>query len=148
MRVMMMLKADKNTEAGGTPGKEHLAEMGRLIEDMAKAGVLLAAEGLQPSSKGKRLKFSGGKITSVTDGPFTEAKELIAGFCMIQANSWDEVMRWSERFAAVEGNGETELRPLFEASDFPEDVLPAEDAAREQALREELQRKAGKAAAY
>ena len=67
---------------------------------------------------------------------------------MIQANSWDEVMTWSERFAAVEGNGETELRPLFEASDFPEEVFPAEDAAREQALREELQRKAGKAATY
>jgi hypothetical protein len=148
MRVMMLLKADKTTEAGGPPSKEHLAEMGKLIEDMAKAGVLLAAEGLQPSSKGKRIRFTEGKITSVTDGPFTETKELIAGFCMIQANSWDEVMSWNKRFAAVQGNGESELRPMFEASDFPEDVFPAEDARREQALRDELQRKAGKAATY
>jgi hypothetical protein len=148
MRVMMLLKANKTTEAGGIPSKEHLAEMGKLIEDMAKAGVLLAAEGLHPSSKGKRVRFTGGKITSVTDGPFTETKELIGGFCMLQVNSWDEAMLWSERFAAVKGNGETELRPLFEASDFPEDVFPAEDAAREQALRDELQRKAGKAATY
>jgi hypothetical protein len=148
MRVMMMLKSDRKTEAGGLPTREHLAAMGKLMEDMAKAGVLLAADGLQPSSKGKRVKFSGGAITSVTDGPFTETKELIAGFCMIQATSWDEVMEWGRRFAAVEGEGETEFRPLFEASDFPEDVFPAEDAAREQELRDELQRKAGKAATY
>jgi hypothetical protein len=148
MRVMMMLKSNKKMEAGGLPTQEHLAAMGKLMEDMAKAGVLLAADGLQPSSKGKRVKFSGGKITSVTDGPFTETKELIAGFCMIQAASWDEVMEWGRRFAAVEGEGETELRPLCEASDFPEDIFPAEDAAREQELRDELQRKAGKAATY
>jgi hypothetical protein len=135
-------------EAGVLPTREHLAAMGKLMEDMAKAGVLLAADGLHPSSKGKRLKFSGGKITSVTDGPFTETKELIAGFCIIQAPSWDDVMEWGRRFAAVEGDGETELRPMFEASDFPEDIFPAEDAAREQELRDELQRKAGKAATY
>jgi hypothetical protein len=148
MRVMMMLKADKNTEAGAPPTREHMAEMGKLMEDMAKAGVLLAADGLQPSAKGKRIAFSGGTITSVTDGPFTETKELIAGFCMIQAKSWEEVMDWSQRFAAIQGNGESELRPLFDPSDFCEDVFPAEDAARELALREELQRKAGKAATY
>ena len=147
MRVMMMLKADKNTEAGTPPTREHMAEMSKLVEDMAKAGVLLAADGLQPSAKGKRIAFSGGKITSVTDGPFTETKELIAGFCMIQAKSWEEVMDWSRRFAAIQGNGESELRPLFDA-DFCGEVFPAEDAAREQALRDELQRKAGKAATY
>jgi hypothetical protein len=145
---MMMIRSDRKMEAGGLPTREHLAAMGKLMEDMAKAGVLLAADGLHPSSKGKRLKFSGGKITSVTDGPFTETKELIAGFCIIQAASWDDVMEWGRRFAAVEGEGETELRPLFEASDFPEDIFPAEDAAREQELRDELQRKAGKAATY
>jgi hypothetical protein len=148
MRVMMMVKADRNTEAGTLPTREHLAEMGKLMEDMAKAGVLLGGDGLQPSARGKRIAFSGGKITSVTDGPFTETKELIAGFCIIQAKSWDEVMDWSRRFAAIQGNGESELRPLFDPSDFPEDVFPAEDAAREQALREELQRKAGNAATY
>jgi hypothetical protein len=145
---MMLLKADKKTEAGTLPTREHLAEMGKLVEDMAKAGVLLAADGLHPSAKGKRIAYAGGKIISVTDGPFTETKELIAGFCMIQAESWEEVMDWSRRFAAIQGNGECELRPLFEPSDFPEEVFPAEDAAREQALREELQRKAGKAATY
>jgi hypothetical protein len=148
MRVMMMLKSNNDTETGAPPNKEHMVEMGKLMEEMAKAGVLLAADGLQPSSKGKRVKFAGGKITSVTDGPFTETKELIAGFCMIQAKSWEEVMEWGRRFAAVQGEGETELRPLFEASDFPEEIFPAEDAAREQALRDELQRKAGKAATY
>ena len=148
MRVMMMLKANKKTETGVLPTKAHLAAMGKLMEDMAKAGVLLAADGLQPSAKGKRVTFSGGKITSVIDGPFTETKELIAGFCLIQAASWDEVMEWGKRFAEVEREGETELRPLFEASDFPEEIFPAEDAAREQELRDELQRKAGKAATY
>jgi hypothetical protein len=145
---MMLLKADKKTEAGTLPTREHLAEMGKLVEDMAKAGVLLAADGLHPSAQGKRIAYADGKITSVTDGPFTETKELIAGFCMIQAESWEEVMDWIRRFAAIQGTGECELRPLFEPSDFPEEVFPAEDAAREQALREELQRKAGKAATY
>jgi hypothetical protein len=115
MRVMMILKADKNTEAGGTPSKEHLAEMGKLIEDMAKAGVLLAAEGLQPSSKGKRLKFTGGKITSVTDGPFTETKELIAGFAIVQVKSMAEAIELAERFLKIAGDGESEIRLMHDA---------------------------------
>ncbi|MBI4503799.1 MAG: YciI family protein, partial [Gemmatimonadetes bacterium] len=120
------------------------AEMGKLMEDMAKAGVLIAADGLQPSSKGKRIKFSGGKITAVRDGPFTESKELVAGFCMIDVKSWDEALAWTRRFAQVEGEGETELRPLYEASDFPPEVFSPEDASHEQALRDELQRKVAK----
>ena len=144
MRFMMMVKADKDSEAGVLPSKEILVGMGNLMEEMAKAGVLLAGEGLQPSSKGKRLKFSGGKVTLVTDGPFAETKELIAGFCMIQVDSWAEVLEWSGRFAKVAGEGESEIRPLFEVTDFPPEIFPPEDAAREQALREELQRNAAK----
>jgi hypothetical protein len=141
MRFMMLVKANKDSEAGVLPSKEVLVGMGNLMQDMANAGVLLAGEGLQPSSKGKRLKFSGGKVTSVTDGPFAESKELIAGFCMIQVDSWAEALRWSERFASVAGEGESEIRPLFEVSDFPPDIFPPEEAAREQALRDELQAK-------
>lgn len=148
MRVMMMIKTTGDSEGCQSPNRDRMIDMGKLMEDMAKAGVLLAAEGLQPTSKGKRIKFSGGKITSITDGPFIESKELVGGFCLIQVNTWDEVMAWSDRFAAIQGEGESELRPLFEACDFSEDVFPAEAAAREQALRDELQRKAGAAANY
>jgi hypothetical protein len=146
MRCMMFIRATKQTEAGIFPpdSKRLFAEMGQLMEDMAKAGVLLGGEGLQPSSKGKRLKFSGGKITSVTDGPFTETKELIAGYCLIDVKSWDEAMEWARRFAKVERDGETEIRPLYEASDFPAEIFSPEAAAREQDLRDELQRKAAK----
>ena len=143
MRFMMLLKANEDSEAGVLPSKEVVTGMGDLMEDMAKAGVLLAGEGLQPSSKGKRLKFVGGKVTSVTDGPFAESKELIAGFCTIEVDTWAEVLQWSERFAQVAGEGESEIRPLYEVSDFPSEILPPEEAAREQALRDELQHKAG-----
>jgi hypothetical protein len=141
MRFMMLLKANEDTEAGVLPRKEVLSGMGDLMQDMAKAGVLLAADGLQPSSKGKRVKFVGGKITTVMDGPFTESKELIAGFCTIEVDTWAEVLQWSERFAQVAGEGESEIRPLYEVSEFPPEIFPPEEAAREQALRDELQRK-------
>jgi hypothetical protein len=142
MRFMMLLKANADTEAGVLPTKEVLTGMGDLMQDMAKAGVLLAGDGLLPSSKGKRLKFSDGKITSVTDGPFTESKELIAGFCTIEVDTWAEVLRWSERFGQVAGEGDMEIRPLYEVSDFPPEIFPPEEAAREQTLRDELQRRA------
>jgi hypothetical protein len=142
MRFLMMLKASQDSESGAPPKREVMAEMGRLMEDMAKAGVLLAAEGLQPSAKGKRVRFSGGKVTAVRDGPFIESKELVGGFCMIDVKSWDEALEWTRRFAKVEGEGETELRPLYEASDFPPEIFSPDDAAREQALRDELRRKA------
>jgi hypothetical protein len=142
MRFMIIVKGNSESEAGVLPSREALAEMGRFNEEMAKAGVMLAAEGLQPSSKGARITFSGARRT-VTDGPFAEAKELIAGFWLIEVASKEEAMEWASR--APFQDGELEIRQVFEASDFPADVFPPEDAAREQALREELERRAAKA---
>jgi hypothetical protein len=108
---------------------------------MVKAGVMLAGEGLQPSSKGARIKFSAGR-RSVTDGPFAETKELIAGFWLIQVKSKEEAIEWALRCPEPLGEGmeaEIELRQVFEATDFPPEIFPPEDAAREQALREQLQ---------
>jgi hypothetical protein len=146
MRFMLMIKADKNTEAGVLPSKELIAAMGEFNEEMVKAGVMLAGEGLQPSSKGARIKFSGGK-RMVTDGPFTETKELIAGFWLIQVKSKEEAIEWAKRCPDPLGEGmeaEIEIRQVFEVSDFPPAIFPPEDAAREQALREEMQRKTAK----
>jgi hypothetical protein len=126
------------------PSKELLAAMGKFNEDMVKAGVLLAGEGLQPSSKGARVRFSGAKRT-VIDGPFAETKELIAGFWLLQVKSKEEAIEWIKRSPApFEGEPEIEIRQVFEASDFPAEIFPAEDAAREQSLRDELQRKSAK----
>jgi hypothetical protein len=145
MRFMAIVKATEDSEAGVLPSKELLAAMGRFNEEMAKAGVLLAGEGLQASSKGARVRFSGSKRT-VVDGPFTETKELVAGFWLLQVKSKEEAIEWIKRCPAPFENQESEIeiRLVFEASDFPADVFPAEDAAREQALRDELQRKAAK----
>ena len=142
MRFMMLVKASKDSEAGALPSKELLAAMGQFNEEMAKAGVLLAGEGLQASSKGARITFSGSKRT-VTDGPFAETKELLAGFWMIQAKSKAEAIAWASRVPFADGEV-VEVRQVFEASDFPADVFPPEDAAREEELRQELQRKAAK----
>jgi hypothetical protein len=117
MRFMGLLKADKDSEAGAPPSKELMKEMGKFIEEITKAGVLLATDGLQPSSKGTRVRLSGGKIT-VTDGPFTETKELIASYALFEVKSMAEAIDWTTRFLKVLGNGECEIRPLFEASDF------------------------------
>ena len=149
MRFMVMLKATKDTEAGIFPegSKELFAAMAAYNEEMVKAGVMLAGEGLQPSSKGARVKFSGGKRT-VTDGPFAEAKELIAGFWLIQVKSKEEAIEWVKRCPAPMGEdveSEIEIRQVYEASDFPEEIFSAEDAAREQELRDELQAKATQA---
>ena len=144
MRFMVMIRADESTEAGVLPSKELIAAMGRYNEELAKAGVLLAAEGLQASSKGARIRFSGATRT-VIDGPFAETKELIAGFWLIQVKSKDEAIQWVKRCPnPLEGEAEIEIRQVFEASDFPADIFPPEDAAREQALRDELQRAAAK----
>ncbi|HWW95378.1 MAG TPA: YciI family protein [Vicinamibacteria bacterium] len=125
MRFMIMVKADKDSEAGVLPDEKLLAEMGKYNEDLAKAGVLLAAEGLQASSKGARVRFSGTKRT-VIDGPFTEAKELIAGFWLIQARSKEEAIEWVKRapnpFPGTES--EIEIRQLFEAADFGPELKP------------------------
>ena len=139
MRVMILIKATKDSEAGVLPSRELLTAMGKFNEELVKAGVLLAGEGLHPSSKGFRISFSGGNRT-VTDGPFTEAKELIAGFWLIQVKSKEEALEWASRVPFVDG--EIEVRQVFETSDFPPEVLSPEDAAREEALRDELQRKA------
>ncbi len=118
--------------------------MGKFNEEMVKAGVLLAAEGLQPTSRGARVKFSGTKRT-VIDGPFAESKELIGGFWLLQVKSKEEAIEWIKRSPApFDGESEIEIRQVFEAGDFPAEIFPAEDAAREQALRDELQRKAAK----
>ena len=142
MRVMVIIKADKDSEAGLLPTKkvkETFAAMGKFNEELVKAGVMLAMDGLQPSSKGKRVRFSGQQRT-VIDGPFTETKELIGGFWLWQVKSMEEAVEWLKR-APFDGGAEVEIRQVYEVSDFPAEVLPPEDAAREQALRDELQRK-------
>jgi hypothetical protein len=124
MKFMILLKADKNTEAGVLPDEKLLTEMGKYNEELVKAGVLLAGEGLQPSSKGARVKFSGTNRT-VTDGPFAETKELIAGFWMFNAKSKEEAIEWVKRCPnPLEGEAEIEIRQVFEAADFGEAFTP------------------------
>jgi hypothetical protein len=120
MRFMIMVRANKDTEAGKMPEEKLIAAMADYHEQLAKAGVLLDASGLQPSTKGLRIQYSGGKRT-VVDGPFTEAKELIAGYTLIQVKSREEGIEWAKRFPAPHGEGtegEIEVRPLFELEDF------------------------------
>ncbi len=116
MRFMVIVKATDESEAGALPTPEMLAEMGRFNDELLKAGVMLTGEGLQASSKGARIRYSGERRT-VTDGPFTETKELVAGFWLIQAGSREEAVEWMSR--APFRDGEVEIRQLFEASDFP-----------------------------
>ena len=124
MRFMILLKADENTEAGVMPSEELLAEMGKYNEEMVKAGVLLAGEGLQPSSRGARVRFSGAKRT-VVDGPFAEAKELIAGYWLIQTKSKEEAVEWVKRCPnPLQEEAEIEIRQVFEAEDFGEEFTP------------------------
>jgi PhnB protein len=119
MRFMIIRKADKNTEAGVMPSEQLLAAMGKYNEELVKAGALIDAAGLQPSSKGARLKFSNGKPT-VFDGPFTEAKELITGYSIIQVKSKEEAIEWVKRWPSLDGGGnvEIEIRQMFELEDF------------------------------
>src|SRR5436305_5652060 len=117
MRVMVMVKANKDSEAGIMPKQKLLAEMGKFNEELVKAGVLLAADGLQPSSKGKRVRFTGG-TRAVIDGPFAETKELLAGFWIWQVNSMEEALDWVQRCPNPhQEDGEIEVRPLFTAED-------------------------------
>jgi hypothetical protein len=134
MRVMVMVKATKETEAGQLPSTEEIAAMGQFNEELAKAGVLLAGEGLQPSSKGVRVRFSGSKRT-VIDGPFAETKELIAGFWIWQVKSMAEAIEWVKRCPNPTGaESEIEVRPVLEAEDFGEALTP-ELREREERLR-------------
>ncbi len=134
MRVLVAVKANADSEAGKMPSERELAEMGKFNEELVKAGVMLAGEGLHPSSKGKRVRFSGGRKT-VVDGPFAETKELIAGFWIWQVRSIDEALEWLKR--APFEDAVVELRPIFEADDFGAELTP-ELRAREERLREEL----------
>jgi hypothetical protein len=137
MRFMIIRKADRDTEAGTLPNEALLSAMMRYNEEMVKAGVMLAGEGLQPTSKGARVKFHGGKPT-VIDGPFTESKELIAGFSIIQVNSRAEAIEWLKRWPAEDANGEVELelRQIYEAEDFGEEFTP-ELRKQEELLRQQ-----------
>jgi hypothetical protein len=124
MKFMILIKADKNTEAGVLPDEKLLTEMGRFNEELLKAGVLLGGEGLQPSSKGARVKFSGQKRT-VTDGPFAETKELVAGFWLWQVKSKEEAIEWVKRCPnPTGGEAEIEIRQVFEAEDFGPALTP------------------------
>jgi len=139
MRFMILVKADKNTEAGVLPSEQLLAEMGNYNAELVKAGVMLAGEGLQPSSKGARVKFSGAKRT-VIDGPFAEAKELIAGFWLIEVKSKDEAIEWVKRAPNPTGEeSEIEIRQVFEAEDFGAEFTP-ELRAQEDRLREQIEK--------
>jgi hypothetical protein len=140
MKVMVIVKATKNSEAGAMPSEKLLTEMGNYNEELVKAGIMLAGEGLQPSSKGKRIKFSG-RQRSVLDGPFTETKELIAGYWVWQVRSMDEAVEWARRCPdPMPGEeAELEIRPLFEAEDFGKEFTP-ELRAQEERLRQEVER--------
>src|SRR5436853_5377965 len=140
MRFMVLVKADKDSEAGVLPNEQLLAEMGKFDEEVVKAGVMLAGEGLHPSSKGARVKFSGSNRT-VIDGPFTETKELIAGFWLWQVRSKEEAIEWLKR-APFDGGTEIELRQVFEAEDFGENFTP-ELREQEQRIRNEASSSVG-----
>jgi hypothetical protein len=135
MRFMVIVKADANSEAGILPDKQILADMGKFNEELVKAGVMLAGEGLQASSKGARVKFEGGK-TTVTDGPFAETKELVAGFWLWQCKSKAEAIEWLKR-APFGGGTEVEIRQVFEAEDFGAEFTP-EMREKEERLRAEI----------
>jgi hypothetical protein len=135
MRFMVLVKATKDSEAGVMPTQKLLAEMGKFNEELAKAGVMLAGEGLQPSSKGTRVKFSGNKRT-VTDGPFAETKELVAGFWLWQVRSKEEAIEWLKRAPFREGE-EVEIRQVFEADDFGPEFTP-ELREQEERIRQQV----------
>ncbi|SHM06243.1 YciI family protein [Rhodanobacter sp. OK091] len=135
MRFMVIVKADKDSEAGVMPSEQLLTEMGKFNEELVKAGIMLVGEGLQPSSKGVRVKFSGHQRT-VTDGPFAETKELIAGFWLWQVKSKDEAIEWLKR-APFDGGTEIELRQVFEAEDFGAEFTP-ELREQEERLRAQI----------
>jgi len=144
MKVMVIVKATKNSEAGVMPSESLLAAMGRYNEELVKAGIMLAGDGLHPSAKGKRVRFSGNKRT-VVDGPFTETKELIAGYWMWQVRSMEEAVEWLRRCPDPMPGEDTEIevRPVFEAEDFGKELTP-ELRAREERLRLEMERAKGR----
>jgi len=139
MRVMVLIKANRDSEAGVMPSQKLLEDMGKYNEELVKAGVMLAGEGLHPTSKGKRVKFSGAK-RSITDGPFAETKEVIAGFWIWKVKSMDEAVEWIKRCPNPTGEeAEIELRQVFEAEDFGAEFTP-ELREQEERLRREIER--------
>lgn len=138
MRVLVMVPGDKNTEKGVMPTEKELSEMMKFNEELVKAGVMLAGEGLTPTSKGARVRFDGKKRT-VIDGPFTESKEIVAGFWIWQVKSLDEAIEWIKR-APFDGGVQIELRPIFETEDFGEELTP-ELRAKEDELRARIESK-------
>ena len=140
MRFMVMVKATKDSEAGVMPEAQLLAEMGRFNEELVDAGVMQAGEGLQPSSKGKRVRFSKDNKRTVVDGPFTETKELVAGFWIWKCKSWDEAMGWAKRCPSpFPGQDcEIEIRQVFETDDFGPELTP-EERAREERVRAKVE---------
>jgi len=140
MRFMILVKASKDTEAGVLPTREQLEEMGKYNEELVKAGVMLAADGLHPTSKGARVRFSKGGKTTVTDGPFAEAKELVAGFWLWQVKSKEEAIEWLRR--APFQDAEVEVRQVFEPADFGKAATP-EILERGARLRAEVAKKHG-----
>jgi len=143
MRFMMIFKPDGDIEPGVPPCKQNIPEMGALVDELVASGVLVATEGLHPREKGAHVRLSGGKVT-VTDGPFTEAKELIAGFALVEVPSKREAVELAQRFLAIAGGGESIIRQVYEASEYSRDAFPPEEAARDQARRDELWRKAAR----
>jgi hypothetical protein len=140
MRVMVIVKATKQSEAGAMPSERLLREMGQFNEELVKAGIMLAGEGLHPSVKGKRVRFSGASRT-VVDGPFAETKELIAGYWMWQVKSMDEAVEWVKRCPnPMESDSDIEIRPVFEAEDFGAEFTP-ELRAQEERLRAQIESK-------
>ena len=137
MRVMVLVKASKESEAGEMPSEQILAAMGKYNEQLVKAGVMLAGEGLHPTSKGKRVRFSGSQRT-VIDGPFAETKELLAGYWLWQVKSIEEALEWLKR-APFDGGTEIEIRPVFEAEDFGKEYTP-ELRAQDEKLRADIER--------
>jgi hypothetical protein len=139
MKVMVFVKATQDSEAGVMPTEQLLTEMGNYNEELVKAGIMLAGEGLQPSSKGARVQFSGTNRT-VTDGPFTETKELVAGYWLWQVNSMEEAIAWVKRCPnPMPGDSEIEIRPVFAAEDFGEEFTP-ELKAQEERIRAEAEK--------
>ena len=138
MRVMVIVKASKESEAGQMPSEKLLTDMGKYNEELVKAGVMLAGDGLHPSSRGKRVRFSGTQRT-VVDGPFAETKELIAGYWLWKVKSMEDAVQWLKR-APFDGGTELEIRPLFEAEDFGKEFTP-ELRAQEDRLRAQIDAK-------
>lgn len=145
MRFMVMIKANEKSEAGQLPSAALIEAMGRFNQEMLNAGVLLSGEGLQASSKGVRVRFTKGGAREVVDGPFSETKELVAGFWLIQTKTRDEAIEWVKRCPCEPGEeGTVEIRQVFEADDFPSDVLTPQERAREDKMRAELEARAAK----